>query len=277
MATTELYLDSRLGINIGGQASGRYFLLHEPIVAPPGGQISVQLVSATVPLTHWALHDGNNDLHLVYANSTEQSISLLQGNRSIDLIILKLNESLMHGWVAAYDETTNLVTFTGGTVGFEIGPNTTCQTPLGVEIGDVSGLDISGPSPVVSLTGWNGVDISGTQCFFVNSNLAVQNSSLLLSNSAGVLGRIPITRAPNDIERWVNSSGFVSATSSSYISFLYIELLDDLCQNAIEFHGGHWSITLLITTTPTPSAITSFTPYSNNDGPIPMGQEAPLR
>jgi hypothetical protein len=59
------------------------------------------------------------------------------GNRSIDLIITKMNEVLMHGWVAEYDDTTNLVSFTLGTVPFTIGPLTDCQTPLGMEVGDV--------------------------------------------------------------------------------------------------------------------------------------------
>jgi hypothetical protein len=268
---TELYLDSRSGIKVDAMGSGRYFILNEPIIAPFGAQISVQLVSATVPLTHWALNDRNNDLHIVYTNSTEQNISLLQGNRSIDLIILKMNEVLMHGWVAAYDETTNLVTFRGGTLGFEIGPNTTCQVALGVEIGDVSGLDLSGSSSEVTLVGWNGVDISGTACFFVNSNIYTTNRMALLQNSAAVLGRIPITKAPNDIERWVNLTGFTNATTCHYLSLLYIELLDDLCEYPIEFHGGHWSITLNITTTAPSDSITSFQPYTNSDGAIPVG------
>ena len=145
--STELYLDSRSGITVDSLGLGLFFILKEPIFAPLGAQLSVQLVSATIPLTHWAITMRNNALHLIFADDTQQTITLLAGNRSIDLLVLKMNDLLMHGWHAAYDETTNLVTFTGGSVGFEVGPNTTCQQALGIQIGQASGLDLASGSP----------------------------------------------------------------------------------------------------------------------------------
>jgi hypothetical protein len=234
---TEVYLDSRFGLDLGDSVSGRYFILREPLFAPPGSVLTVQVTSATVPLTHWALNDGNNDLHLIYADGSSQSISLLMGNRSIDLIVLKMNEVLMHGWVASYDDTTNLISFNTGVVPFAVGPLTDCQTPLGVAVGDAS---VGGTYTT------RGIDISGTQCFFLRSNLNTQNTQPFTSNAAGVLARIPITRAPNDIERWVNTTGVVNVTTTNCITLLYLDLLDDTCQTSIELHGGHWSVTLII-------------------------------
>jgi hypothetical protein len=274
---TELYLDSRTGIQVDGDYNGRYFILTEPLVAPPGSQLTIQITSATVPLTHWALNDANNDLHLVFSDSTQQSLSLLVGNRSIDLIIAKLNLDLLHGWVATYDETTNRITFAGGTLGFEIGPYTTCQTALGVVVGDVSGVDITGTSPVATLLARNGVDISGTACFFVNNNLYTQNIVPFTRNASTVLGRIPITRAPLEIERWVNTTGVVNITTNNFLSLLYIELLDDLLENSIQLHGGHWSITAVVSYTPPSDTVQSFgdiNPPPITNGPEPVGPEA---
>jgi hypothetical protein len=229
--------------------SGRYFILNEPLIAPPGSVLTVSVTSATVPLTHWALHDGNNDLHLIYDNGSSQFISLLMGNRPIDLVITKLNMDIMHGWVATYDETTNLVNFTSGIVSFTIGPFTDCMTPLGVEVGDTC---TNGSYTT------RGVDIGGTSCFFVRSNLSTRNTQLFISNASGVLARIPITRAPNAIERWVNATGFVNITTASCLSLLYIELLDDLCETPIELHGGHWSITVVISYTQPSDSVSAF-------------------
>ena len=269
----ELYLDSRQGLSAGGALTGVYFLLSEPIIAPLGCQLTLQVTSATVPLTHWALHDGNNDLHLIYSDLSEQFISLLEGNRSIDLVITKLNMNLLHGWVASYDETTNLVTFSAGTLGLSIGPMTNCQTALGVVIGDVSGVDLAGTSPVPMLVGRNGVDISGTACFFVRTNLFTQNSIPLSNVPSSVIGRIPITRAPNDIERFVNQSPFVNTLSSDFIGLIYVELLDDQCRFPIELHGGHWSITILFGNTPQSDYLQKYN--MDTTEAAPTAQQAP--
>jgi hypothetical protein len=244
----EIYLDSRLGVLLSNN-TGRYFVLREPLIAPPGSVLTVQVTSATVPLTHWSLSDGNNDLQLLYTNGTSQSISLLMGNRSIDLIIEKMNLVLMHGWVAAYDETTNLVSFSLGTVPFTVGPLTNCQTPLGVAVGDAS---VGGTYTT------RGIDISGTSCFFLRSNLSTQNSQPFTSNAAGVLARIPITRAPNEIERWINTTGVVNVLANNCLTLLYLDLLDDLCQTPIELHGGHWSVTLIFGTTQPSETFSAF-------------------
>ena len=60
-----------------------------------------------------------------------------------------------------------------------------------------------------------------------------------------VLGRVPITRGTNDVERFSNYTNYTNSLTVDFLSSIYIEILDDRCERPVEFHGGYWTVSLV--------------------------------
>ena len=63
-----------------------------------------------IPLSYYTIDTVNDKLTAVY-NSGPVAITLLHGNQSIDDVMTAINNQLSDGFVEAYDDNTNKVTF----------------------------------------------------------------------------------------------------------------------------------------------------------------------
>ena len=243
MNQIELFLDQRAGTPLG-DGNGRFFMFSEYIRAPRGSVLTLALQSVTIPLTHWVINDFNNTLAIRYSAGEVdvQTITFANGNKTIDSVVALLNTQLQFEWQAEYDFDTNQVVFSlpiGGslTVSMTIEEGTTCGELLGFVVGDSS----SGTTTLRS----RGIDLSGDTCFYVNSNLRTSNVRPFSGGDVSVLGRVPITRGTNDVERWSNYTNYINQLSVDFLSGIFIEILDDKCERPIEFHGGYWTVSLV--------------------------------
>jgi hypothetical protein len=240
----ELYLDQRAGTPTGS-GNGRYFMFSEYIRAPRGSVLTLQLQSVTIPLTHWVINSSNDTLVLQYSvDDTSVTIRLPNGNKTIDSVVAVINAGMgvgtQWGWGVEYDFDTNQLLFKNTSTSLypsvTIGEGTTCTELLGFEVGDTSnGQEMRS----------RGIDLSGDACFYINSDQRTTNIRPFGGGDVSVVGRIPITRGTNDVERWTNYNGFTNTLSVDFLSGLYIEILDDRCDKQVEFHGGYWTVSLV--------------------------------
>ena len=233
----QLYLDSRFGQNING--GGTLFWLQDPLVIPSNKYaFTLSVPSAAVALTYYVITEANRKLDLIYSNVTEptQVIDFPIGNHSIDELVDVLNRRLLHGFKAAYSDNTNTLDFSTPNIDdtISIGPLTTCAELIGVRIVDASVLG--------SYSAPNGVNLAGTTCFYIRSNLRTRNRDPRTLGFSSVLANIPITKPHNGLERF-SQPGFSFGLRDRSIHYIEIELLDDALQ-PVTLHGGGWQVTL---------------------------------
>ena len=225
----QLYLESRFGYSLPDGSA--LFWLQDPIVLPnpQAYQFTVAVPNASFPLTHYAIHAENRDLEIEIDGVTK-FLQLPIGNHSIDELIEFLGA---HDVEASYSENTNRISVAFNST-FKIGPKTTCQTLLGVRVGDE---DSTG-----TYTAPRGVNLAGTSHFFVRSNLRTRNRDPVSLGFSSVLAKVPIERTFNGIQKY-DAPFYSFAISERSIHYLIISILDEDLQPVV-FHGGHWSITL---------------------------------
>ena len=115
-----------------------------------------------------------------------------------------------------------------------IGLFTTCAELIGVHIGDTSVLG--------SYTAPDSVNLAGTTCFYIRSNLRTRNIDPRTLGFSSIIANIPITKPHNGLERFAQS-GFSFGLRERSIYYIVIEVLDDDLQ-PVTFHGGGWQVTL---------------------------------
>ena len=232
----QLYLDSRFGQPNGSMT---LFWLEDPIVLPSSKYaFTLSVPSAAMALTHYVITEANRKLDLIYSNVTEptQMIEFPIGNHSIDELVDVLNIHLLHGFKAAYSENTNTLNFTTPNINdsISIGPLTTSTELIGVRVGDTSVLG--------SYTAPDGVNLAGTTCFYIRSNLRTKHRDPRTLGFSSIIANIPITKPHNGLERF-SHSGFSFGLRERSIHYIIIEVLDDALQ-PVTFHGGGWQVTL---------------------------------
>ncbi len=166
-----------------------------------------------------------------------QVIDLPIGNHSIDELVDVLNRRLLHGFKAAYYDNTNTLHFSTENIddSISIGPLTTCTELIGVRIGDTSVVGGSYYAP-------SGVNLAGTTCFYIRSNLRTTNRDPRTLGFSSILANIPITKPHNGLERF-SQPGFSFGLRDLSIHYIAIELLNDALQ-PVTLHGGGWQVTL---------------------------------
>ena len=190
----QLYLDSRFGQSLNG--NGTLFWLQDPIVLPSMKySFTLSVPSAAVALTHYVITEANRKLELLYSDASTQTIDLPIGNHSIDELVDALNRRLLYGFKAAYSENTNTLHFSTQNISHElsIGPLTTCAELIGVRIGDTSVLG--------TYIAPGGVNLAGTQSFYIRSNMRTRNRDPRTLGYPSILANIPITKPHNGLER----------------------------------------------------------------------------
>lgn len=242
----QVYLNSRFADGFLPSGALQFKLNPHIAVPSPDYQLTLSLLDASIPLTNYVVTEANNHLELKLWSSADP-VPLIQdvdvyfavGNWPIDALIDRINAhpELYYGTQAAYDEATNLVTLTcpDPNIVIQIGPETTCWRLLGFSPGDTSSDGV--------LVGRGGVDMSGTQAFYIRSNLKTRNRDPQTRSYGRFLGKVPISRAYNGIEKWTNSTGYSYTIYHSDIAVIEVEILDDDLQ-PVAFAGGHWDLTL---------------------------------
>jgi hypothetical protein len=231
----QLYLESRFGYKFP-DGSVMFWLQDSLVIPNPREyQFYVSVVDSSFPLTHYTITNRNNDLELI-VNGETYNINLPLGNYNIDEIKLYMNDRLPHGFVVSYSENTNKlkVSTTQPNTNLEIGVGTTCGELLGIVVGESSENGVY-EAP-------NGINLAGTSHFYIRSNLRTQNRDPVRLGFSHLMAKIPITRSFNGVEKY-SQSGFSFVIQDRSIDYIVISVLDeDLLP--VEFHGGHWSITI---------------------------------
>jgi hypothetical protein len=231
----QLYLESRFGYKFP-DGSVMFWLQDSLVIPNPREyQFYVSVVDSSFPLTHYTITNRNNDLELV-VNGETYNINLPLGNYNIDEIKLYMNDRLPHGFVVSYSENTNKLKLstTQPNTNLEIGVGTTCNELLGIVVGESSENGVY-EAP-------NGINLAGTSHFYIRSNLRTQNRDPVRLGFSHLMAKIPITRSFNGVEKY-SQSGFSFVIQDRSIDYIVISVLDeDLLP--VEFHGGHWSITI---------------------------------
>ena len=121
---------------------------------------------------------------------------------------------------AAYSENTNTLHFTTTNINdsISIWPLTTCAELIGVRLGDTSVLG--------TYTAPNGVDLAGTTCFYIRSNLRMRNRDRRTLGFSWIIVNIPITKPHSGLER-LSQFGFSFGPRERSIHYIIIEVLDD--------------------------------------------------
>lgn len=226
----QIYLEERFAYKLPDGSS--LFWLQDPIVLPNQvSQFTISVPHASIPLTHYVITERNNTLELVI-DGVPHITNLKVGNHSIDEVIKQL-ESTLEGVEIAYDQTTNTVSFSAP-VSLAVGSRTTAQTLLGVRTGDVSQAGV--------YTGPGGVNLAGPSSVFIRSNLRTKNRDPVGLGFSNLLAKVSIDRSFNAIQKY-DAPQYSYTISDRSIHFIVIQILDD-DMNPLEFHGGHWSLTL---------------------------------
>ncbi len=227
----EVYLLQKHGIALPDGSS--LFWLADAIMVPEQSYtITCSVRNATFPVTHYVITEFNNTLHLVYDGVTNRTLRLPVGNRSVDALVEFLNGQLEFGFVVEYVEATNNLVFVSTTSELAIGPQTTCQTLLGLKPG-------MSTSDGVLFSG--GVDLRGTSSYYIDSNLRTRNRNPVDRGFGTLLATVPITRAQNGIEIFQGDMSFPVA--DRIVNYIVIRILDD-DMRIVKFNGGFWSLTL---------------------------------
>ncbi len=229
----QLFLDQRYGYNLPDKSV--LFWLQDPIILPSNEyEFAISIPHATIPLTHWVVTQENNTL-VIARDSYAVTVQLPQGNYSVDELVDHVNAA-QAVVVMSYSDNRNTVSFQSVASEAEIviAPGTSCQKLFGFRVGDTS---VSGVLECAL-----GVNLQGTQSFFIRSNMRTRNRDPVLRGFGNLLASVPITRAHNGIEVYTNRGLTVSVTDRS-IHYIILQILDD-DQNPVTFHGGQWSVTL---------------------------------
>jgi hypothetical protein len=236
----QVFLNSRFA-NDSLPDGSLLFTLNPHIQTPgPEYQLTLSLLDVSIPLTNYVVHAGNNVLNIEIIDQVlEWTITFLPGNYSIDGIITQINDVLTpNKYTASYDENTNKVTIATEefkTLTFSIAGDTTCQRLLGFAVGDSS---VNGV-----LVGGGGVDLTGSQAFYVRGNLKTRNRDPQTRSYGNFLGKVTVTRSFNGLEKWTNSSGYRFAIQDTQVSFITIQIIDDDLK-PVTLNGGSWDMTL---------------------------------
>eukprot|EP00873_Tetraselmis_striata_P036791 jgi/Tetstr1/457055/TSEL_043718.t1 len=210
-------------------ANACVFYLADPLTLPSQDyEWLVAVPHATIPLSHWVVDESNNLLELVYSDESRY-ISLPLGNRSVDEIVVYLNDRLLHGYTAAYDEAINRIVFSSSVLGesLAIGEMSTCGRLLGVKAGDAAVDGVLIPP--------RGVDLAGTSSIFIRSNLSTRNRDPVSKATSDILVKVHVSQNFNEIEYHTSSLKFPIADRN--VSLIIIYLTDDF-QRHMDFHGA---------------------------------------
>eukprot|EP00873_Tetraselmis_striata_P036389 jgi/Tetstr1/456653/TSEL_043354.t1 len=219
-------------------ANACVFYLADPLTLPSQDyEWLVAVPHATIPLSHWVIDESNNLLELVYSNESRY-VSLPLGNRSVDEIVVYLNDRLLHGYTAAYDEAINRIVFSSDVLGesLAIGEMSTCGRLLGVKAGDAAADGVLIPP--------RGVDLAGTSSIFIRSNLSTRNRDPVSKATSDILAKVHVSQNFNEIEYHSSSLKFPIADRN--VSLIIIYLTDDF-QRHMDFHGADFSLTIEFT------------------------------
>jgi hypothetical protein len=157
--------------------------------------------------------DGNDTLVLNYEDGDETrpanvTIKLPHGNRSVDDIVVCLNDGRLDEYVASYDENTNRLTFEG-TDNVEtiliVMPGTICKRMLGLDVGAMASMS---DDFRLKLVGGRIVDLTRTSSVFVHSNLLTQNHDPRTRRVGDITAKIPSSAQFNEIDHF-SSDAFV--------------------------------------------------------------------
>lgn len=236
-----VYLESRYSFPLAGGT--HLFYLPDSITVPNPRryELQVSLPEASFSLTNYAVRDGNNSLAVSYGNGDEQTIRLPVGNPSIDDVTELLDEELLHGWTAKYSLARNTLSFRnedGSAPALSVdAEGTTCGPLLGLT------PTIYRTGPPQALEGLGGVDLAGTSHFYIASNLRTNNRDPLTLQASNILAKVPITRAPNGIEKYRPPDADVFRLADRAVHYITVAVLDDQLR-PVDFNGGGWSVTM---------------------------------
>jgi len=239
----QLYLNSRFGWNLGaatgpGGGAETLFWMQDPIVlTSPRHAFTLSVPFVAVPLAHYFVSAANQTSEIVYPAQPEPSIIKFSlGNHSIDELVDLLNRRLFFGFKAVYSENTNTLRFTSQSLGAELSiePATTCGSLIGLHAEDTTVLG--------SYTAPDGVNLTGTTCFYLRFNLQTRNRDPSILGYSSIIANVPITKPHNGLEL-LTQSGFTFDLNDRSIHYIIIEILDD-AQEPVNFCGGEWHVTL---------------------------------
>ena len=228
----QLYLEERYAYKLPDGQS--LFWLEDPIALPNQEyRFTVSVPNASFPLTHFAITEKNRTLELLVVGVSTK-ILLPIGNHSIDEVVEHINsEAAGTGVEVSYRQNTNKVSFSSP-ASLSIGAATTAQTLLGVRAGGTAANGVY-EAP-------DGVNLAGPSHFFVRSNLRTRNRDPVALGFSSVLAKVPIERSFNGIQKF-EAPFYKFAISERSVHYIVVSVLDDSLE-PVEFHGGHWSLTL---------------------------------
>mgnify|MGYP003684306549 CR=1 FL=1 len=224
------------------------FSLLDPITVPLGHTLQVRLLNAWLPHTYYSIFEGNDTLVIAYDDGGDiplgdVTIKLPHGNRSVDDIVVYLNDGRLDGYVVSYDENTNRLTFEGmentQTV-LVVKPGTTCQRLLGLDVGASASVS---DDFALRLVASRIVDLTRTSSVFVHTNLFTQNRDPRTRRVGDILAKIPSSAQFNEIDHF-SSDAFVDVFNR-YLSYVSIRLSDD-DGRTVDLNGGRFTATLKI-------------------------------
>eukprot|EP00873_Tetraselmis_striata_P035338 jgi/Tetstr1/455602/TSEL_042414.t1 len=237
MTSFQCHLDSKFA-DMHFSTNACVFYLADPLTLPSQDyEWLVAVPHATIPLSHWVIDESNNLLELVYSDKSRY-ISLPLGNRSVDEIVVYLNDRLLHGYTAAYDEAINRIVFSSEVLGesLAIGEMSTCGRLLGVKAGDAAVDGVLIPP--------RGVDLAGTSSMFIRSNLSTRNRDPVSKATSNILAKVHVSQNFHEIEYHSSSLKFPIADRN--VSLIIIYLTDDF-QRHMDFHAADFSLTIEFT------------------------------
>ena len=229
----------------GTDSSTCLFNFTEPIIAPPGYDISLGVISFMIPCSWNRINVYNNTLVLkTTAQPSGVSISIPIGSYNITTLKNTLNSLLSsHGIVVTYVTETNRYTFTAGSGTFTFDSASTCLRLLGFTVNE------SHTSTGLVLKSNSVIDLSGIANLYISTSLQTHNYDSRIKKMSNILAIVPVNQQSNGILQYTDHQPIRNIVNPTTISQIHVFITDEN-GNLINLRNARWSGIMLVNFVP---------------------------
>ena len=206
---------------INNDYSDIIYYFHSNLSCSDGFVFLISLCDAIIPVSWYTISSFNNNNSLVYSiNSINTTYVIPDGNYTVldlyNLFVANLPFTI------SYDSISNKFTFVHSTYNFILLSTSTCFELIGLSDG------VNHNSSSFILVFDNQVDLCGTRCLYICTNLQTLNlDSRIGTLSSNILAKIPVNVDNNNLITHYNYNGFRSLLSNRLINNIQIRIEDD--------------------------------------------------
>lgn len=234
----QLYLNSKYASQKPTGDTGICVYEFPQIDIPDGAYIYLSLQNAVIPYSFYSINE-NNNVFIIYSNSTTYTITVQPGNYNIQQMISALSSGLGGLFTLTYNSITNKITITNVSYEFTVKKEGTLNNALGfMETSD-------SVSTSQTLTGHHCVNLNQIRAINIDIDMPTYNINVAQPLNQNVLATIPVVVQPFGMIYYSNDNNFRVNMFCCKMNMIRIKLLDNQ-NNLINLNGTNYQMTLQI-------------------------------